>query len=61
MIQITEKQRDEGIELLAEIYAYRSHLSGCAHWTEQTSEYCSCGLSSVREKCLKLVSILKGQ
>ena len=60
MIQITEKSRDEVTELLAEIYAYRAHLSGCAHWTEQTSECCSCGLSNVREKCLKIMKILKG-
>ena len=61
MIQITEKSRDEAVSLVNDIAAYRDHLSGCAHWTEQTSECCNCGLVDLRKKYIRIKEILKGQ
>jgi hypothetical protein len=61
MIQITEKNCAEAMALVTDITAYRDHLSGCAHWTEQTSECCSCGLVDLRKKYIRIKEILEGK
>jgi hypothetical protein len=61
MIQITEENRDEAMRLVTDISNYRDHLSGCARWTEQTSECCSCGFVDLRKKYIRIKEILEGK
>ena len=38
-----KKKAERAGELLRVVGRYATHLEGCAHWTEQTAEYCTCG------------------
>jgi hypothetical protein len=56
---VTEDKRQEILLLLKQIGPYATHLSDCAHWTEQTAEFCTCGLGNARKAWNRIHELLE--
>ena len=55
----TAEERLEIRRLLGKIAPYATHLDDCAHWCEQTAEFCTCGLRDARAAYTKLSQMFR--